>query len=75
MKRVHGCTITLRLYDAEGFILRKIAVPFDLGVDDQGVVNSLTANDVVQMDSQEYRDFIGTSKSSGAWSVAWACAA
>jgi hypothetical protein len=73
MKRVSGCLITLQLYDADGFILRKIPVAFSRGVDDQARVNSLTANDAVQMDAHSYRDFAGTSKRSGGWNVSWDC--
>ena len=73
MKRVHACDITLNLYDTQGFVLRKILISFNLGVDDQAIVNSLTANDGVQMDSHEYLDFVGDSKTGGSWSVSWAC--
>jgi len=74
MKRASRCLITLKLYDADGFILQKMAVPFSLGLDDQARVNSLSANDAAQMDGQSYRDFVGTSKRSGAWNVSWDCA-
>lgn len=73
MKRVHGCVITLNLYDKGGFILRKDAVAFSFGVDDQVRVRSLYANDACQMDAQDYRDLIGNSAGSGSWSVSWDC--
>ena len=73
MKLVSPCLITLNLYDADGFILRKIPVPFSLGIDDRARVNSVNANDVAQMDGHSYRDFVGTSNRGGSWNVSWDC--
>ena len=73
LRRVHGCMITLNLYDVDGFILRKIHVSFVLGVDDNAKVKDLNANESVQMDASEYRSFLGNSKASGSWNVSWAC--
>jgi hypothetical protein len=73
LSRVHGCLITLNLYDVDGFILRKIDVPLMQGVDDNARLNSLSANESVQMDASEYRSLRGNSKASGSWNVSWAC--
>jgi hypothetical protein len=73
LKRVHGCVITLNLYDVDGFILRKVYVPLMQGVDDNAKLNSLSANDSVQMDASEYRSLLGNTKASGNWNVSWAC--
>lgn len=73
LRRVHGCVITLNLYDVDGFILRKIDVPLIQGVDDNAKLKSLSANESVQMDASEYRSFLGNSKASGYWNVSWAC--
>jgi hypothetical protein len=73
LKRVHGCVITLNLYDVDGFILRKVYVPLMQGVDDNAKLNSLSANESVQMDANEYRSLLGNSKASGNWNVSWAC--
>lgn len=74
MKRVYGCfLIELILHDRDGFVLRKINVEFHRAVDDQARVQSLDANDSVQMDERDYREFIGTSARSGSFSVDWNC--
>lgn len=73
LNMVHGCIITLNLYDVDGFVLRKIDVPFMRGVDDNAKLNSLDANTAVQMDAAEYRSLLGTPKASGSWDVSWAC--
>jgi len=69
LRRVQHCVIELNLFDANDFLLRKTVVPFGLGVDDQGRVIALHANSSVQMEAQEYREFVG-----GSWNVSWACA-
>jgi hypothetical protein len=73
LRRIHACLITLNLYDVDGFVLRKIAIPLLQGVDDNAKLNSLYANDSVQMDASEYISFLGNSKASGSWSITWAC--
>lgn len=73
MKRAHRCVITLNFYDKGGFLLRKRDVAFSLGVDDQMRVRSLYANDSCQMDTQDYRDFVGNSAGSGSWNITWDC--
>jgi hypothetical protein len=75
LQRVHACAIFLELYDADGFKLREIHVPLTMAVDDQARLQSLEANDSVQMDAREYRQFLGSVKASGTWNVKWACAA
>jgi len=59
LRRVQRCSILLNLFDADDFVLRKIVVPFDRGVDEQMRLRSLTANDSGQMDANDYRSFIG----------------
>lgn len=73
MRRVYECSILLNLYDVDGFVLRKVAIPLSLGVDDALRVRRLSANDSVQMSAQEYRSFLGTAKASGAWNISWIC--
>ncbi len=73
VKRVHDCIITLELYDSDQFILRRIAVPFGFGVDSDANITSLYANDTVQMDMAEYKNFIGSTGKTGAWAVSWEC--
>jgi hypothetical protein len=71
--RVHDCTITLELYDTDGFVLRKITIPFDFGVDSDANVKALYANDSAQMDMVEYEHFVGSTEKAGGWSVSWLC--
>jgi hypothetical protein len=70
MRRIHACDVELDLYDADGFILRKVPIVFDYGVYG-GQVQSLIANDSSQMDASEYRKLVGTSSNSGSWNIAW----
>jgi surface antigen len=72
LSSVLKCQIFLSLYDADGFILRKITVPLNGGVDDQARLDNINANDATQMDAQEYRAFAGGPKFGG-WNVAWTC--
>ncbi len=74
LKRVHACDIFLHLYDSDGFMLRSINVSFTFGVDDQARVRDLFTNSSVQMDAQEYRQFVGNVNAPGSWNVSWACA-
>jgi hypothetical protein len=67
LKHVHSCLIFLNLYDADDFILRKIAVPFGQGVDEQVRLQSLNANEAEQMDATDYRSFVG----GGSWNISW----
>ena len=73
MTRVHDCIITLDLYDTAGFVLRKLDVPFSFGVDDNANITSLSANDAIQMDLADYKNFVGSSDKSGSWAVSWFC--
>lgn len=73
MTRVSACAVTLNLYDPNEFLLRNTVVPFHLGVDEQVRVRSLNANSSLQMDAQEYREFVGTAMSGGSWNVSWDC--
>lgn len=73
MRRVQRCVIELNLFDANEFLLRKTAVPFGLGVDDQGRVIALHADSSIQMEAQEYREFVGIPSGGGSWNVSWDC--
>jgi hypothetical protein len=68
MKRIEACTLYLRLYDSDGFLLRQIPMPLSIGVDDQGQEGSLEANSSEQMDASDYRQFIN-----GSWAIGWGC--
>jgi len=68
MTGVSKCRIFLNLYDSDGFILRKAEVLFTLGVDEKARLKSLWANDSLQMEAREYRQFVA-----GAWNVTWSC--
>jgi hypothetical protein len=74
LEHVHACVISLHLYDSDGFMLRSINVSFTFGVDDQARLRGLSTNSSVQMDAQEYRQFVGSVNASGFWNVSWACA-
>jgi hypothetical protein len=67
IKQIHACDITLVLYDRDGFVLRKVAVPFTYGVNEQSEIMGLSSNDAAQMDVSEYRRF-------GSWTLTWSCA-
>jgi hypothetical protein len=70
LQRVSRCTITLELYDKDGFVVRRHVVPFIKGVNpEQARLIGLHANDTFQMDAQEYRQFI----ESGSWTILWDC--
>jgi len=68
LKQVQSCQTFLTLLDADDFVLRKIEVPLDQGIDDQARLRALTANESAQMDANEYRNFIER----GSWSISWA---
>jgi hypothetical protein len=71
VKRVADCVVVLNFYDREGFVLRKHVVSFILGVNTEGRMNGLYANDALQMDARDYRELIGNSTASGSWNVTW----
>lgn len=74
LEQVDRCTVILNLFDADGFVLRELAIPFKYGVDDKARLNSLVANTSSQMDANEYRQLVGTGGGkSGAWNISWAC--
>ena len=68
MKQVHDCDIFLRLYDKDKFLLKSLAVPFSYSVDEDSVVNGLTANTSTAMTADEYRRFL-----IGSWAIGWDC--
>ncbi len=69
LKRTHECVISVDLYDADGFILRRIDVPFSYGIDSSTRIVALTANNFTQMDADEYRKLV----EKGSWSISWLC--
>jgi len=73
MQRTHNWSIYLELNDIDGFVLRKMKIPFGYGVDDSARITSLSANGSAQMDASEYKSFLGTSKASGTWTISWDC--
>jgi hypothetical protein len=73
MKRVHNCSISLNLQDVDGFVLRHLVVPFSYGVDKDVRLKTLYANTASQMDANEYRQLVGSSKKPGSWSISWDC--
>jgi hypothetical protein len=66
LRRVNDCLIEMELYDTDGFILRDVAIPFSLGMGSSGKVVTLSANNAVQMDAEEYKKFLF-----GSWVVTW----
>jgi hypothetical protein len=66
IKRISACNIYLELYDKDDFKLRKILIQFNYGVNEQAEINSLDANNAVQMSASEYRQL-------SSWSIAWNC--
>lgn len=72
LNKVHGCIISLNLYDKDGFILRKHDIPFGFGIDAQAHVITLWANDSFQMDAEDYRLWI-SEKVGGSWGIGWDC--
>ena len=73
IRRVKECRIFLGLFDSDGFRLRGIPVAFQLTVNDDGQVEGLYANLDTQMEADEYRMFVGSTSTSGSWSIAYTC--
>jgi hypothetical protein len=73
MEQVSHCAVMLNLYDADGFVLRELKIPFTYGVDDKAQLRNLVANTSSQMDANEYRQFVGNQTKSGSWAISWAC--
>lgn len=71
IKRVHRCSIFLRVYDSDGFLLREVPVIFDSGTGSDGRITALFANSAVQMDADEYRKLIGNASSAGSYGISW----
>jgi hypothetical protein len=70
IKRIYRCKVSLDIFDEDDFTLRKHDVPFLVSIDDQQAhPNGLTANDSLQLDASEYREFSTT----GSWSISWRC--
>jgi len=68
--RLALCCISLELHDKDDFVLRKHVMPFKRMVDGESAqLNSLLANDVFQINSQEYRQFLR----GGSWTISWSC--
>ncbi len=71
VKRVHRCSIFLKLFDSDGFLLREIPVAFESALDDSGRIIGLSANSAVQMDAEEYRKLLGNAASGGSFNISW----
>ena len=70
IKRIYRCKVSLDIFDKDDFALRKHVVPFLISIDDeQAHPNGLSANDSLQLDASEYREFSTT----GSWSISWKC--
>lgn len=67
-----SCRFGLTLNDADGFLLRSMAVSF-ISVSDAGSGQTIgfIDNSSDQMDADEYRRFVGTAKAKGSWQVTW----
>jgi hypothetical protein len=66
LRRVNDCLIEMELYDTDGFLLRDVPIPFSFGMGGSGKVVTLSANNAVQMDAEEYKKFLF-----GSWVVTW----
>ena len=73
VKRVSDCSITLRLNDRDGFLLRTVPLNFNLEVGEDTKVQALSANDATQMDAAEYKMFAGDGTTSGTYGIGWKC--
>ncbi len=70
LNRLALCSISLELHDKDDFVLRKHVMPFKKMLDGESAqLNSLLANDVFQMNAEEYRQFL----SGGSWTISWSC--
>jgi hypothetical protein len=68
-KEVHDdCHISLVLFDADGFELRRVSPIFSSQVNSEGDITGLLANESVQMDASEYKSFLG-----GSYNLGWFC--
>lgn len=60
--------ITLELYDADGFVLRRLPIPLSIGIGQPSdKVIMLLSNEAAQMDLDEYKMFCN----GGTWTVTW----
>jgi hypothetical protein len=70
LRRVAQCSMSLELHDKDDFVLRSHVMPFKKMVDGESAqLTSLLANDVFQMNAQEYRQFLN----GGSWTISWSC--
>jgi hypothetical protein len=69
LNRLALCSISLELHDKDDFVLRIHVMPFRRVLDAEARLHSLLANDIFQMNSQEYRQFL----SGGSWTISWSC--
>jgi len=71
--RAHSCSMTLELFDADGFVLRKVLIPSLTYLSSDGRIVGFSVNEAVQMDASDYRRLVGTQAQSGTWNLGWAC--
>jgi hypothetical protein len=72
LERVHACDFTMVLYDSDGFLLRRVPILFQRGVNDDAQLISLSWNSSEQMDQEEYVSLLGIEGKGGRWDVTWA---
>jgi len=69
LSRLARCSISLELYDKDDFVLRSHSMQFKKIMDENAQLDSLRANDALQITGQEYRQFLNA----GRWTVSWSC--
>jgi hypothetical protein len=67
VKRLGQYRMQIVFSDKDGFVDRKIPVNFIFGVDDDGHITSLMANDGAQMSMEEYKQLL----TQGGWVISW----
>lgn len=73
LNRAFGCDLYLRLQDSDDFELRSIPLAFNRTVNSSMMLVGLTSNSSVPMSATEYRSFVGTTRTSGTWTITWNC--
>jgi hypothetical protein len=71
LEKVHKCDISMVLYDSDDFVLRRVSVIFQRGMDDNAQLVDLISNSSEQMDQEEYRSFVGVPGKSGRYDLTW----
>jgi hypothetical protein len=65
-KLLNSCQFLLVLYDSQDFKLREILLSFNSSIVDTGDVTALSANEMAQMDADDYRAFM-----KGSFNIMW----